>query len=56
MWPAVRETTGELFRGDKLSEADMRNVKSLIWAAKIPGVEQLIDSQLINKLGLPEKD
>ena len=56
MWPAVRETTGELFRGDKLSEADMRNVQSLIWAAKIPGIDQLINSQFINKLGLQEKD
>lgn len=56
MWPAVRETTGELFRGDKLSESDMRNVQSLIWATKIPGVDQLINSQFINKLGLQEKD
>lgn len=56
MWPAVRETTGELFRGDKLSEADMRNVQSLIWAAKIPGIDQLINSQFINKLGLQERD
>ena len=56
MWPAAREITGELFRGDELSESDLRNVQSLIWATKIPGVDQLINSQFINKLGLPEKD
>ena len=56
MWPAAREITGELFREDELSESDLRNVQSLIWATKIPGVDQLINSQFINKLGLPEKD
>tara|TARA_Y100000004_G_scaffold32371_1_gene33927 strand:- start:302 stop:4933 length:4632 start_codon:yes stop_codon:yes gene_type:complete len=56
MWPAAREITGELFREDELSESDLRNVQSLIWATKIPGVDQLINSQFIDKLGLPEKD
>ena len=54
-WPAVREGTGSLFRGDELSQSDLRNAASLVWMTKLPGVDAGIN-QLINNLNIPKKD
>ena len=54
MKPAFRELTGWAFRGDDLSQKDLRNFQSLIWAPKIPGLDQLINKSFINRF--PEQD
>jgi len=54
-WRAFRETSGALFREDKMSKEDWKNVQSLIWMTKMPGVEQLIDQMFINPANIPER-
>tara|TARA_B100000700_G_scaffold72295_2_gene80534 strand:+ start:56 stop:640 length:585 start_codon:yes stop_codon:yes gene_type:complete len=54
--PAGRELTGAAFRGDELSKQDFRNAQGLLWFAKMPGVDQMINRLFINQLNVPEKD
>ena len=54
--PAAREITGAIFRGDKLSKSDIRNIQSLIFPLKMPGIEQLINRHFTSELRIPKKD
>ena len=53
-WPAFRELTGWAFRDDSMSQQDLRHIQSLIWATKMPGVDQTINRLFINQF--PKKD
>jgi len=55
-YKATREITGALFRDDTMSKSDVRNIQSLIWLTKIPGLEQTISRLFIDKLNIPKKD
>jgi hypothetical protein len=54
-WPTLREGTGALFRGDKLSQSDLRNAASLLWMTKIPGMDTATN-QIISNLNIQKKD
>ena len=53
-WPAFRELSGFAFRDDSLSQQDLRHMQSLIWATKMPGLDQTINRLFINKF--PKQD
>ena len=54
--PAAREITGALFRGDKLSKSDIRNIQSLVFPLKMPVIEQLINRNFTSELRIPKRD